>query len=294
MVTFWGLHAYGRIPALLNFTVGANGMLSACHTATITTVITSRKFIQTAKLDDVIVELNRSVTVLYLEDIQQSISLFTKIRGFMISKFDWGLKQRHRRRGVEPESPAVVLFTSGSEGTPKGVVLSHQNLLANIGQMASRIDFTAQDVALNSLPLFHSFGLTAGALLPMLNGMKTFLYPSPLHFRIIPEVAYDINATILYGTNTFLAGYARFAHPYDFYSIRYVFAGAEKLKDEVRLRRDRNQSGDFREHAHGQQAGVSRPVVAGDALLAGRCAGPWCIKTLTRDGTKCHARLPAA
>jgi acyl-[acyl-carrier-protein]-phospholipid O-acyltransferase/long-chain-fatty-acid--[acyl-carrier-protein] ligase len=113
-------------------------------------------------------------------------------------------------------------------------VLSHRNLLANCRQLAARIDFNPSDVVLNALPVFHSFGLTGGTLLPLLNGIRTLLYPSPLHYRIVPALAYDANATILFGTDTFLAGYARMAHSYDFYALRYIFAGAERVRDETR------------------------------------------------------------
>jgi acyl-[acyl-carrier-protein]-phospholipid O-acyltransferase/long-chain-fatty-acid--[acyl-carrier-protein] ligase len=107
-------------------------------------------------------------------------------------------------------------------------------LLANCHQLSARIDFNSADVVLNALPVFHSFGLTGGTLLPILGGVKTLLYPNPLHYRIVPALAYDSNATILFGTDTFLAGYARMAHGFDFYSLRYVFAGAERVRDETR------------------------------------------------------------
>lgn len=232
-VVFLGLSAAGRVPAMLNFTVGAQGMIAACETATLGTVLTSRRFVQAAKLEEAAGRLAQTVRLIYLEDLARGAGLMQKVKALLTTPLAelWYRMQGHNQG---PDDPAVVLFTSGSEGTPKGVVLSHANLLANREQLAAKVDFSAQDIILNALPLFHSFGLTAGTLLPLLSGMKTFFYPSPLHYRIVPEMAYDVNATVLFGTNTFLAGYARFAHPYDFYSMRYVFAGAEKLQDETR------------------------------------------------------------
>ena len=169
--------------------------------------------------------------LVWLEDLRGEIGLFDKVYGLIASRI---AGHRHRRLGVAGSDPAVVLFTSGSEGTPKGVVLSHANMLANRRQLAARVDFSPADHVLNALPVFHSFGLAAGMLLPLLSGVRLFLYPSPLHYRIVPEIAYDIGATILFGTDTFLAGYARLANPYDFYSLRYVFAGAEPVRPETR------------------------------------------------------------
>jgi acyl-[acyl-carrier-protein]-phospholipid O-acyltransferase/long-chain-fatty-acid--[acyl-carrier-protein] ligase len=230
---FLGLHARARVPAMLNFTAGAKGLLSACRLAEIELVYTSRRFVQMANLESAVAKLAESVRVVYLEDLRARIGVKEKLAGWIAGMFA-ETAYRKARRAVTPDDPAVVLFTSGSEGVPKGVVLSHANVLANCEQIAARVPFSSQDIILNALPLFHSFGLSAGSVLPLISGMRVFFYPSPLHYRIVPEVAYEINATILFGTNTFLAGYARFAHPYDFYSVRYVFAGAEKLKEETR------------------------------------------------------------
>lgn len=231
-VAFFGLQAQGRVPAMLNFTVGLANMLSACATAEIKTIVTARAFVEQAKLGDLIAALEESGRrIVYLEDVGATIGTAAKVWTALTTR---RAAARHSKRCISPDAPAVILFTSGSEGTPKGVALTHRNLLANCAQLAARIDFNASDVVLNALPVFHSFGLTGGTLLPLLNGIRTVFYPSPLHYRIVPALAYDANATILFGTDTFLSGYARMAHSYDFYSLRHIFAGAEKVRDETR------------------------------------------------------------
>lgn len=231
-VAFFGLQVQGRVAAMLNFTAGLANLRSACTTAAIRTVVTARAFVDQSKLHDTIVALKGDgLRVVYLEDLGASIGTSAKLWTAFRKQ---GLAGQHRKLGVAADAPAVILFTSGSEGVPKGVVLTHRNLLSNLAQLAARIDFNASDVVLNALPVFHSFGLTGGTLLPLLNGIRTVLYPSPLHYRIVPALAYDCNATILFGTDTFLSGYARMAHGYDFYSLRYIFAGAERVRPETR------------------------------------------------------------
>ncbi len=226
-----GLQLHGRIPAMLNFSTGSAGMISACRTAEIKTVLTSRKFIELGKLQTEADLLVQKVNLVYLEDLAAGIQPIHKLKA-LISAYTADYWYPHNR--YSSEHPAVVLFTSGSEGEPKGVVLSHANILANHNQLRARINFNSQDVVLNFLPMFHSFGFTVGTLLPVLNGMRAFFYPSPLHYSVIPEIAYEIGATIMFGTNTFLAAYGKKAHAYDFYNMRYVVAGAEKLHDSTR------------------------------------------------------------
>ncbi len=233
-VAFFGLQAFGRVAAMLNFSSGAANVVAACRTAEVRTLFTARRFVTAARLEALIQALEGAgVRVGYLEDIREGLTLLDRLLGLAASAFPQ-LSYRIACRRKDAEAAAVVLFTSGTEGSPKGVVLSHRNLQANRYQVASRIDFGPSDIVFNALPLFHSFGLSTGTLLPILFGMRVFLYPSPLHYRIVPEMVYGTNATILFGTDTFLAGYARFAHPYDFYSLRFVCSGAERLKAETR------------------------------------------------------------
>ncbi len=233
VVTFFGLHAFGRIPAMLNYSTGAKNMVLACQVASIKTVLTSRKFIEAGGFQDVVAALEGVVRVVYLEDVRPMVGLFDKLLGLVAARLP-RLFYAGVQRASSPDDPAVILFTSGSEGTPKGVALSHRNINANRNQVSARIDFNPTDIIFSTLPIFHSFGLTGGLMLPLLSGVKAFLYPSPLHYRTIPELVYEQNATILFATDTFLTGYARAAHAYDFFSLRYVVAGAEKLRSETR------------------------------------------------------------
>lgn len=225
----FGMSAMQRVPAMLNYTAGTAGMQNACIAANIKTVITSRQFLETAKLTDAVQALE-NIRIIYLEDIRDQFNLLDKL--WLMAYALW--LPHCAVKSVSPDSAAVILFTSGSEGKPKGVVHSHRSILANIAQIRAIIDFSPSDKFMIALPLFHAFGFTCGGIMPLVTGSKLFLYPSPLHYRVIPEVIYDRGCTVLFGTSTFLGNYAKFAHPYDFYKLRYVVAGAEKLNEEVR------------------------------------------------------------
>jgi acyl-[acyl-carrier-protein]-phospholipid O-acyltransferase/long-chain-fatty-acid--[acyl-carrier-protein] ligase len=224
-VVVLSLWAVGRVPAVLNFSTGPTTMLACTQLAGLKQIITSREFLQKAKLD--VQRLSEAgVEFLYLEDVRARFVAGDKLVAALRQRF-----VRPAPAPVSADDTAVVLFTSGSEGVPKGVELTHRNLLANIRQMLAVIDVTDHDRMFNALPMFHSFGLTVGTLLPLVRGLYTFVYPSPLHYRLVPVAVYDTNATIMLGTNTFLNGYARKAHPYDFRFIRFLFSAAEKLQE---------------------------------------------------------------
>jgi acyl-[acyl-carrier-protein]-phospholipid O-acyltransferase/long-chain-fatty-acid--[acyl-carrier-protein] ligase len=223
-----GMSAFNRVPAMLNYTSGTAGIQNACIAANVKTIITSHKFIEKAELESVVANL-KNLNVVYLEDLRAQFGVIDRawLMGYAL----------HYPRAVmesnSPDDPAVVLFTSGSEGKPKGVVHSHKSILANIAQILAILDFNPADKFMMVLPIFHAFGFT-GSMLPVLNGIKIHIFPSPLQYKVIPEIIHNRGCTVFFATSTFLGNYAKYAHPYDFNKLRIVVAGAEKLNNEVR------------------------------------------------------------
>jgi acyl-[acyl-carrier-protein]-phospholipid O-acyltransferase/long-chain-fatty-acid--[acyl-carrier-protein] ligase len=230
-VVILALWSLGKVPAVLNFSSGTPTMLACAELAGLKHIVTSRAFLERTKLnvDDFV---KAGISLIYLEDVRAGISGARKFLTLLRHICHLPSAICHL---LSPGSPAVIVFTSGSEGVPKGVELTHGNILANIHQILAVTDLTDCDRLFNCLPLFHSFGLTTGTFLPLVRGIYVFLYPSPLHYRNVPAALYERDCTVFISTNTFLNGYARKAHPYDFRSLRYLFAAAEKLQEATAL-----------------------------------------------------------
>ncbi len=228
VITFFGLHAFGRVPTMLNFTAGLRNIRAACELAGVKRVLTSHRFIEQAKLHDIIDLLEPMAEVTYLEDLRATIGLRDKLVAAAASAFPKAF-----RKPARPSDPGVVLFTSGSFGAPRGVVLSQANLTANVAQIASHIRLDPAWVMFNPLPTFHCFGLTGGVMLPLLTGMKAFEYPSPLHVKQIPQLLKATGASLLLATDTFLNQYARVAEPDELSGLQFIVCGAEKVREET-------------------------------------------------------------
>lgn len=228
VVTFFGLHAFGRVPTMLNFTSGIRNLKAACKLAGVKTVLTAHRFIEQGKLHDLTDALETCARVVYLEDLREKIGLADKL--FAAAA---GAMPRQFRAATRPEDPGVILFTSGSFGAPRGVVLSQTNLVSNVRQIEAHIDLDPAWVMFNPLPVFHCFGLTGGVLLPILTGMKAFEYPSPLHTKQIPQLIRESGASILLATDTFVNQYARAASPGDLSNLQFIVCGAEKVREET-------------------------------------------------------------
>ena len=227
-VTFYALHAFGRVPVMLNFTSGIRNMRSACKTAKVKRILTAHRFVEQGKLEDIIDALQGQCEIVYLEDVRAKIGFADKMRALAA-----GLMPDQFMTKTGPDAPGVILFTSGSFGAPRGVLLSQRNLLANVEQIDAHIDLDPNWVLFNPLPVFHCFGLVAGVLLPLLRGLKAFNYPSPLHIKQIPPLLKDSKASLLFGTDTFINQYARAAHPDEMSGLEFICCGAEKVRQET-------------------------------------------------------------
>ncbi len=228
VVTFFALQAVGRVPTMLNFTSGARNLKGAIEVAGVKTVLTSRRFIAQARLEELAGELNGVCRLVYLEDIRKTIGPLDRIYALAA-----GAAPRRFRKAVTPDDVGVILFTSGSFAAPRGVVLSQGNLVSNARQVATHIELDTDWIFFNPLPVFHSFGLTAGVLTPILNGLKVIEYPSPLHTKIIPELIRETGANILLTTDTFLGQYMRAAAPGDLEGLIFAVCGAEKVREDT-------------------------------------------------------------
>lgn len=231
LISFLAAHVAGLLPALLNYTSGGRQVLAASNAVNLQAVLTSRRLIEQAHLSSVIELLESSVAVLYLEDIRRQVSFADRTSGFIQSLLPGATKLTW----PAPDQPAAVLFTSGTEGDPKAVVLSHANLLANVGQIRAHLEiFPETDIVMNALPMFHCYGLTVGGLVPLLSGARTILHPTPLEGRDIVRRIKHHGATILPATDTFVNQYARLASADALATLRLVVCGAEPLREKTR------------------------------------------------------------
>jgi acyl-[acyl-carrier-protein]-phospholipid O-acyltransferase/long-chain-fatty-acid--[acyl-carrier-protein] ligase len=228
VVTFFALHAFGRVPTMLNFTAGIRNLKAACELAGVKRVLTSHRFVEQGKLHDLVDALETLTTITYLEDVRETVGLADKLFAAAAGAFP-----KQFRAPSKPSDPGVILFTSGSFGAPRGVMLSQENLVSNVRQIAAHIELDPAWVMFNPLPTFHCFGLTGGALLPILTGMKAFQYPSPLHIKQIPPLVKDTGASILLATDTFVNQYARSADRDELSGLKFIVCGAEKVREET-------------------------------------------------------------
>jgi acyl-[acyl-carrier-protein]-phospholipid O-acyltransferase / long-chain-fatty-acid--[acyl-carrier-protein] ligase len=229
IIALFALLSRGRIPAMLNFTSGSKNLLAACRAAEVKKIVTAKKFVELGGYEKLMEELSAEVELLYLEDVKEEIKPQDKALALLGPIFPSVLAAN-----PNPEDAGVILFTSGTEGAPKGVVLSHRNIIANIEQISEHVFLQPTDIFFNPLPTFHCYGLTAGALWPVLNGYPVVFHPSPLQTKIIPKRIFETGSTVLFATDTFLSQYMRASPDGGMSSLRIAVCGAERVRDETR------------------------------------------------------------
>ena len=229
VISVFALSAYGRVPAMLNFTAGLQNLQAALQAANIRRIVTAHRFIELGKYEALEAGLKQHAELIYLEKVREDLSFFDKGAAAIGSILPQAVTARS-----SPDSPALILFTSGTEGEPKGVALSHANILANVEQVRAHIALHTSDSVFNPLPTFHSFGLTVGALMPIFLGIRCVLHPTPRQPHEIVRRIREHRATILLATDTFISQYMRAAADGELSSLRLAVCGAEHLHDQTR------------------------------------------------------------
>jgi acyl-[acyl-carrier-protein]-phospholipid O-acyltransferase / long-chain-fatty-acid--[acyl-carrier-protein] ligase len=223
-----GLSFAGKVPVNLNFTLGDAAMDAAIAQCGIRTIVTSRRFLEKGKLPP-------RDGMMFMEDVAAGISKFEKLRTYLAAYLiPWRLMVRFQGlRKQTPLDPAAVLFSSGSTGAPKGVVLSHHAILSNVEGVGQVLWVAPEDRILGILPFFHAFGLTGTLWLPLIAGIGVIYHANPLDGKTIGKLAKEHQATILIATPTFCQAYLRSVEPDALRSLRHAVVGAEKLQPKL-------------------------------------------------------------
>ena len=219
----------GRVPVNLNYTAGPEAIASAVAQCKIGHVITSKRALAKLKLDP-------PATPIYLEDLPKKVTKADQAFAFLAARvvpLPLLGAMLPGVRAAKPDEPATVIFTSGSTGDPKGVILSHQNVLSNVHQIREHLDLDDREVVLGVLPFFHSFGFTVTIWTVLVSGFLGVYHVSPLDARVIGNLCEEHGATIQFSTPTFLRGLAARCGREQFAKMRLTVVGAEKLKPEV-------------------------------------------------------------
>jgi acyl-[acyl-carrier-protein]-phospholipid O-acyltransferase/long-chain-fatty-acid--[acyl-carrier-protein] ligase len=228
----------GKSIVNLNYSSSRESLFHAIKLAGISKIIASRQFVTKLKAKGFdMTEVLESVDVIYLEDVKENMSKAKSLFVFILTKFlSTSLLSVLFVKESKPDDTAAILFSSGSEGTPKGIELSHRNMMGNIKQTTTLVNPTDEDVMLGTLPIFHSFGLTVTTLLPLIEGIPVVSHPDPIDGFGIGKMAAKYEATMLFTTATFFRLYTRNRklNPLMFSHLRIVIAGAEKLPNEIR------------------------------------------------------------
>jgi acyl-[acyl-carrier-protein]-phospholipid O-acyltransferase/long-chain-fatty-acid--[acyl-carrier-protein] ligase len=217
----------GKTAVNLNFTAGPQAVASAVQQCRISTILTSRLFLSRAGIEQL-------PGMVFLEDVRKTFALAQKMRALLVALIvpGWWLQRGYGKKQSTSDL-ATVIFSSGSTGAPKGVMLSHHNIVSNIESICQVIQFKASDRIMGVLPFFHSFGFTATIWLPLLAGFGAVYHPNPTDAKTIGETVQKYNATLLISTPTFFAGYIRRCSAQEFRTLRYAIAGAEKLRESI-------------------------------------------------------------